>query len=283
MEIWPNFFIVGAPRAGTTSLYEYLKNIKGIFMSRVKETYFFSPNVNIELILSKPVQDTKNYLKLFHGVKNEKAIGEATPTYFWDPDSPRLIHEKIPNAQIIVILRNPVERAFSHYLWLVGLGKEKSSFYESIKNALNAKPNYSGRIIEGGLYSKQYEKYLKIFGKEKIKLIIFEEFSKNTRQILLEILKFLEVDSDPPEIFQKFNAYVEPRGKIAKNVIQNKFIQKIGSNLPRSIGSKAKTILDKESSKPEMPHEDRVFLENFYHDDTKNLEKILKRGLPWGI
>ena len=283
MQVWPNFFIVGAPRAGTTSLHEYLKNCQGVFMSPIKETYFFSPNVNMELILSKPVKNQKDYLKLFHGVKNEQAIGESTPSYLWDPYSATLIHDKIPDARIIIILRNPIDRAFSHYLWLVSLGKENLSFSDAIKKSLSAKPDFSGRIIEAGMYSNQIKKYLDIFDKEQIKILIFEEFSNDPKKTVEDILNFLNVNSDPPDEFKAFNTYVEPRGKFAKGVLQNKFLQKIGTNLPRTLASQATKILDKDATKPKIRDSDLHLLKEIYSDDVQNLEKILNRKLPWNF
>ena len=283
MGIWPNFFIVGAPRAGTTSLYEYLKNCENVFMSPIKETYFFSPNVNMNLILSKPVKDQKDYQKLFHNVKTEKAIGEATPSYLWDPDSAKLIHEKIPKARIIIMLRNPIDRAFSHYLWLVSLGKENLSFSEAIKKSLSAKPDFSGRIIDGGMYSNQIQRYLDEFDQKQIKIIIFEEFLKNPKLIVEDILNFLDIDSNPPEIFKAFNSYVEPRGKLAKSMIQNKFLQKLGTSLPQTIASQATKILDKKAVKPKMSESNMKILKNIYSEDVKNLKSILNKDFLWNF
>ena len=283
MGIWPNFFIVGAPRAGTTSLYEYLKNCENVFMSPIKETYFFSPNINMKLILSKPVKNQKDYQKLFHNVKTEKAIGEATPSYLWDPDSAKLIHEKIPNARIIIILRNPIDRAFSHYLWLVSLGKENLSFSEAIKKSLSAKPDFSGRIIDGGMYYNQIKRYYDEFDKKQIKIIIFEEFSKDPKRIIEDVLRFLDVDSNPPEIFETFNSYVEPRGKLAKSMIQNKFLQKIGTRLPQNLASQATKILDKKATKPNISKSDIQTLKKIYFEDIKELENILNRKIPWDL
>ena len=115
MEKWPNFFIVGAPRAGTTSLYAYLSQIPGIYMSPVKEPEFFSPNrsTNDDLI---PIVNKNDYLTLFKNVKDELLIGEASTCYLEDPDSPKLIYNKVADAYIIILLRDPIERAYSHYL-----------------------------------------------------------------------------------------------------------------------------------------------------------------------
>jgi len=108
---WPNFFIVGAQKAGTSSIYSLLRSIPGIYMSPLKEPNYFSPNSP-----TRPSHDKKRYAGLFGGVTDEIAIGEASPSYLWDPDSPKLIHDAIPKARIIISLRDPVQRAYSQYL-----------------------------------------------------------------------------------------------------------------------------------------------------------------------
>jgi len=99
MEHWPNFFIVGAPRAGTTSLYEFLKRTKGVFMPSYKEPHYFSVTIDRSLINRKPIRDKKKYLQLFKKVNNEKAVGEASTSYLWDTEAPKLIYKKKPKLK----------------------------------------------------------------------------------------------------------------------------------------------------------------------------------------
>jgi len=113
---WSNFFIVGAPKAGTTSLYQHLKNIPQIFMSPVKEPNFFSITNIPEDHYLKPIMNSEKYLSRFNGVLNEKIFGEATTLYLSDPKTPNLILKKSPNAKILISLRDPVERLFSNHL-----------------------------------------------------------------------------------------------------------------------------------------------------------------------
>ena len=113
MERWPNFFIVGAPKAGTTSLHEYLSNIPGIFMSAEKEPNYFSMTViSKDDQSANPIRDKKKYLELFKNAKDEKIIGESSPNYLSDPEAPNLIHQVSPDAKILISLRDPVEQAF---------------------------------------------------------------------------------------------------------------------------------------------------------------------------
>jgi len=254
-------------------------------MSPVKEPNYFSISVNPETFLSKPIRDKTKYLNLFKDVKNEIAVGEASPSYLWDPKAPELIHEVVPDARIIIMLRDPIERAFSHYLLFLGLGTEKSTFSEAIKNALKAKHDYSGRLIEAGLYAQQIKRYLEIFGSDKIKIIIFEEFFLDTTNSFKQVLEFLGLKSNPPdsmnEIHMRFSI---PRGKLAELIVRNQAIRKMGKIIPRTIvPASLKSIFTKKTPKPKIPLDDRKFLEEFYRDDVKNLQKILGRSLPWQI
>jgi len=111
MDRFPNFFIVGAPRAATTTLYDYLKRTEGIFMSPKKEPHYFSQSISTKQA-PHAIRDKKKYLSLFKNVQNEKAVGEASASYLWDPLAPKLIHHHVPNAKIIIMTLHFLRSAF---------------------------------------------------------------------------------------------------------------------------------------------------------------------------
>ncbi len=285
METWPNFFIVGAPRAGTTTLYEFLSKTEGVYMSQHKEPHYFTRSV-ASSDLYQAIQDKKKYLDLFKKVKDEKAVGEGSTSYLWDPKAPVLIHELIHDAKIIIILRNPIERAYSVYLWRISNGKNYT-FHEAIKESLESKDDfYKGLIINGGWYFEQVQRYLKIFGSDQVKIVIFEEFIKNPKKTVMEILEFFGVKTKPPESVELVhNTLTVPKGKLSAVLLQNKMIKKIGQDvLPTSLGEYvSKKILGKKISKPRMKHQDRVLLGDIYREDVESLKKLLKRDLPWKL
>ena len=96
MKNWPNFFIVGVPKAGTTSLYEYLKDVPGIFLSDRKEPGYFSRSSVPANSIHRPIRDKEEYLNLFEKVKDEKIVGEASPHYLTDVYACELIHQVSP-------------------------------------------------------------------------------------------------------------------------------------------------------------------------------------------
>jgi len=284
MERWPNFFIVGAPRSGTTSLYEYLKDVPEVFMSPVKEPNYFNPSVDDDLFLSKPIRG-KKYLELFKNVKDEKVIGEASPTYLWDPKTPKLIHGIVPHAGIIISLRDPIERAFSEYLFLRGLGSEKGSFLEIIKRSIRDEDYSSNRIIQNGLYFEQVKRYLDIFGTDQVKILIFEELVQDTWGLVKQVLDFLKVKHDPTtSVNEIHNAFTLPRGQIASSIVKNKVLRKMGKTLlPREGLFSLRKILTKKTAKPSITNEEKSILKEFYHNDVRKLEKLLNQKLPWQV
>lgn len=281
-ETWPNFFIVGAAKAGTTSLYAYLKNTPGVYMSEHKEPHYFIDNM-------KPgYYDESKYLQLFKNVKNEKAIGEASVDYLIDPSSAKCIHDKIPDAKIIILLRDPVERAFSSYLMYTNRTKKDLSSHEIFLETFGTeyglkydKNPYLGR----GLYSSQVKKYLEIFGEENVGVWFFEDMKKDTMQVVKGVLKFLKIDSLPPDNVSKiYNPYLVFRGKIAESLCLNTTIRKIVPiflptlTLRHLVFNK---LFIKEAQKPKLPESERRKLENYYYDDVIALEKVLKKKIPW--
>jgi len=286
MQKWPNFFVVGAPKAGTSSLYTYLKKTEGVYMSPVAEPHYFSP-VTADLVHFEKIREKNDYLILFKDAKDEKAIGECSPLYLQDPKTPELIQKTIPHAKIIISLRDPLERAFSHYLMLWRIGNFIEPFNVALRKFAESKEKESQflhSIIEPGFYYESIKRYLDIFGQNQVKIIIFEEFVKNTRKTILEILNFLNVCSKPPEnIDEIYNPYLEPRGRLADSIIRNKIVRKFAKKTIKQSTSWniIKNFLSTKKEKPKLSLYEKEKLWEIYEDDVIKLKKLLKRPLPW--
>jgi len=288
MEKWPNFFIVGAPKAGTSSLYTYLDSIPGIFMSMPKEPNYFSVKTISENshTVMKPIRDKSKYLDLFKKVKDEKIIGEASPSYLSDPEAPKLIHEIAPEAKIIISLRDPVERTFSYYLMFIRGGFMKDSFHDEVQKALKLVRIYNKRSLrlETGLYAEDIQRYHDIFGPEQVKIIIFEEFINDVKKTMKDILSFLDIDYELNEFdVEAYNKFGVPRSPISQFILRRGNLRRLAARFmsPSKRRILKEKILLKNEPKPEMPDEDREILRNFYREDVYKTEKILKRKLPW--
>jgi len=287
MDNWPNFFVVGAPKAGTTSLHEYLRRIPGIYMSPEKEPNFFSAKTIHEEGPTIPIRNKKKYLNLFKKVKDEKIIGESSPNYLVDPDAPKLIHRVSPEAKILISLRNPVDRLFSHYLMYRSVGRIKISFSEFIEKEFKHEYDY-GKLrlsLESSFYSNHVKRYIDIFGKDQVKIIFFEELIEDTNSVLRDILKFLNVSISIDNLeTEAHNPYSEARGEISKKIYTDMRVRKFVKRgiMPVSVRRFLRyKVFMKKQPKQKIDENDRHVLEKFYDDDVQKLKNILNRELPW--
>ena len=227
-QVLPNFFIVGAGKAGTTSLYSYLRQHPQIYMSPVKEPSHFATEIRVEAF-SEPlrrhnelqsrelakvlndgeacqptgwiVSDWEEYVRLFRGVNGETAIGEASAAYLWSATAAANIRARIPHAKIIMILRDPAERAFSQYLHQVSVGLTAATFREHVKLCERAHGK-GGRLsvvypfLEIGLYYWQVKRYLDLFPRERIRIYWYEEAWRQPAKMMVDVFDFLEVDPE---------------------------------------------------------------------------------------
>jgi hypothetical protein len=222
-----------------------------------------------------PVKTKADYLQLFRGVRDEVAIGEASPGYLRDPNAPMRIREAVPQARIIMILRDPVEQMYSHYFSYARGISTPVSLHEAVR---------SYRHLYIAFYAEQVRRYLETFPPERVKILIFEELAKNPAQTMREVLNFLGVNAAVPDNVGKvYNAYTEPRWAFIAGVLQNNLARSLWYRLVAKRIRRAASRLYKKPSaqKPPMPEEIRQVLEAAYREDVLKLENILGRPLPW--
>ena len=278
---WPDFFIVGAPRAGTTSLYSHLNRVDGIFFPKYKEPNFFSTTTSKKHFFNA-IRNEKKYLKLFEK-SGDQLKGEASPSYLRDPNAPHLIFDANPDAKIIIILRNPAQRTFSHYVLGKALHKITTPFSELIRMQIDNEWSY--RIMNSSMYYEQVKRYVDTFGRSQVKILIFEEFVRDTRLHVQDILNFLGVNGKiPKNINKQYHQTVRfkaPVSLILKNYtltrIISKFISRFGDIQPGEF------LVDKNAQKPKIAKIDEEFLNDLYRKDVEKLEILLGRSLPWDM
>lgn len=281
-----NFFIVGAPKAGTTSLHNYFMEHDNIFMPEMKEPNYFAYEQIVEQNLfykERGVGTLSEYNNLFKEVKDEKAVGEASVSYLFYDQTPKKIKDYNPNAKIIILLRDPIKRAHSHYLMDYKLGYTNVSFEDIVNNRSNHKLKnlYYQQYIELGLYYEQVKRYIDTFGTESVKIYLNEDLKKDTKGIVKELLHFLEVDSNSiPDISKEYNTYKKPKNKLLHKLFTfQKLRNKLGKLLPQSIKNFILNFILEETDKPEIENETLIKLKEIYNEDISNLEKLIKRDL----
>jgi len=272
-------------KAGTTSLYEYLSKVPEIYMSPKKEPRYFSVNDEDPAVIS--IREKQEYLDLFHNVVDEKIIGEASPTYIYDSEAPKLIHKVSPNARILISLRDPIQRAYSAYFHQKRNGITNSeSFHQVLEKVMNNKkvrPRIN-RIFSDGLYYESIKRYLDIFGKDQVKIIFFDDLIKNTLTTMNKIVKYLGLNfvfenSD----FEVHNPYVISKNELITNTLRDHqgFKKILRKFIPSSTREKINKAMFVYEEKPKMDENDRKTLIKFYTEDVLKVKKLLGKDLPW--
>lgn len=188
-----DFLCIGAQKAGTTLLYEHLKKIDDIFLPESKELHFFDDIKNYH-------RGINYYFEYFKNAKTDQKKGEITPAYIFFDKVPGRIRQSLNSEKIkfIVLLRNPVDRAYSQYNMSIKQGHENLSFEQALMYENYRLKEYSDCVnftyLKRGFYSKQILNYFKYFNKKKFKFILFEKFVKEQKKYIYEILDFLEID-----------------------------------------------------------------------------------------
>ncbi|MBX6422897.1 sulfotransferase [Thermosulfurimonas sp. F29] len=292
----PNFLIVGAAKSGTTSLYYYLKEHPEIFLPDKKELRFFSQmrgdfrGPGDENLNRTIVKDINDYMKFFETVKMEKAVGDISPDYlYYFRNSIKNIKKFLGDPKIIIILRNPIERAYSHYLYFLRDGREYLSFEEALsqeerRNLLNWEWAWFYKDV--GFYYNQVKAYLENFS--EVKIYLYDDLKKDPLKLVQDIYKFLEVNDSfvPKSINEKFNISGVPKNKFLHKLLVQpnpiifpiKFVLK--SMLPRDTRQRLRNkFLQKILKKPQMKPETREYLKQLYKEDILKLQELIKRDL----
>lgn len=203
----PDFLLVGAAKSGTSSLDKYLSQHPDIFIPAKKEAHFFSTpdfpdqftGPGDEGMNRYTLRSWQEYQSLFDKVHNHKAVGESSVFYLYYPGTAERIVRTIPKARILILLRNPVDRAYSAYMHLVRDGRETLDFEQSLALEAQRKASHYEPMWlykELGMYSGQVRQYLKHFDRRAVKVVLFEEFVRDPQSAMEQIFDFLGVDTD---------------------------------------------------------------------------------------
>jgi Sulfotransferase family len=289
MGAWPNFFIVGAAKAGTTSLHAYLKQHPQVFLPKVKEPHYFAefhPSQELAHV-AEYIADPDEYLRLYSGSTRFPAIGDASPSYLWDTKAPQRIHQVCPQARIIILLRDPVARAHSHYLMDVRAHIESLPFGEALRCDFARKEKgwwQSHLYVESGLYHDQVLRYLETFGRAQVLILLFDELVKRPRELVMKVAEHLDIDSVPfarMDLSPAHNAFKMPRWMTAHRFATSRF----GKQMRRYCipGPVNRWLRESEwlfqKKKPPIEDEARQFLQGIFAPEIARLENLLGRSL----
>ncbi len=294
----PNFFIVGAPKCGTTALYTYLINHPNIFMPDVKEPHFFADDFAGYRYISSEAQ----YLRLFKGAEERHtAVGEASVFYLYSQTAVRNLRDFEPNAKILVMLRNPLDMLPSLHDQLIWSFRETepefARAWQLQAERLQGK-NLPEHCLapehlqygEVGKFGGQVQRVLNIFPREQVKVILFDDFASDTRAVYEDCLQFLGLESDGRAEFPRVNANRKHRWaalsrflvhppfplSVVKKGLKSIGATKFGlSQIQRSIIQSNTTPARRAPLEPDFRRE----LADHFKEDIGLLESLLQRDL----
>ncbi|MGH6904576.1 MAG: sulfotransferase family protein [Geminicoccaceae bacterium] len=291
--IMPNFLIIGSQSAGTTSVYNYLKQHPQVYVSPTKETNFFvyeGHNLDISPHLPPGVTTLAAYQALFSDVLEHKAIGEASPLYLVDPHAAERIRHYIPKARLIAILRDPAERAHTAYWMRVRDGRERRSFEQAIDQEMSGRFDESldfalRYYVRWGLYATHLKTYLALFDQAQLAVYLFDDLRADPAKFMGKLFRFLEVDDAfIPDTSVRYNASGLSRSKPLQPLFRKSSITRaLRRALPDSLGRRAASFQEhwrsRELSKPSMPPKLRRKLVARYQSEILELQGMIKRDL----
>lgn len=292
---WPDFLIVGTARSGTTSLHEYLGKHPGIFMPLQKEPSFFTfynTTPQFKDARNKYITTVEEYVKLFE-TKNEKISGESsTPYLYFYKNTIENIRSLIPEyrkLKIIIILRDPADRAYSQYMHMRRDLQETLSFEEAMaaeKNRMQENYHFDFFYVDKGFYYEQVKAYLENF--DQVKILYYHQLENNPEKLVQELYSFLGVDAalNTHELKQR-NQSGEMKVKwfkqiitTRKNPVLNFFRKLMGRDMKKRVRNFIKGLLLKYNlKKTEMPKETRQKLIDIYKPDIQKLSGLLQKDL----
>ena len=284
----PNFLIIGAMKSGTTALYYYLEQHPEIYMSPVKEPNFFSSQEQENA--ADTVTNIGTYKHLFSGGSGKKAIGEASHSYLYEPGAAAEIRRYIPEAKLIAILRNPIDRAYSHFLHMVRSGTEP---LDDIAQALREEEvgihkertfqDYIGR----GLYYDQLKRYFGMFPRERVRVYLYEDLSDAPISTVQDAFRFLGVnDSFVPDVSLRRNVSGNPKYKSLDTLLRRQSRIKHAAKvyLPARMRWRLSKAFDDLKTRnlvepPPLRSEVRRQLISVYREDILKLQALIHRDL----
>ena len=293
----PNFFIVGAPKCGTTALYEYLRTHPNIYMSPVKEPHFFAKDLGTYPRI-KTLQD---YERLFvASTPQHLRVGEASVYYLRSTVAIQNIRQFNPDAKIIAMFRNPVEMVHSFHSQLLYVAEENVPDFETAwrlqerrARGLNIPPRSRGAFLlqyaEFARFGTQAARLLSSFPAAQVKLILYDDFTASPKQVYDEVIAFLDLPDDNRTEFPRINEnkrarldwlrslYRKPPPLLRSAIRGLKRV--VGAGSLRAVAGKVLELNTTKERRPQLEPAFRAQLAATFQEEVNHLSRLLNRDL----
>jgi hypothetical protein len=287
----PDFFIVGAPKSGTTALYSYLAGHPDICMSRIKEPQFFAADI---LGHQRTSTTLAKYLSNFDHAAGKSRVGEASTAYLASRTAPQEILDFNPTAQAIIMVRNPIEVIYAEHSERVFCGTEHITRFESALDSQGTRfwraGPFRGEPVQRLDYrqltrfSEQIQRYHDLFGKDRVHVILFDDFVNAPDVVYETVLSFLGLRPDGRHTFDMVNQNKRARSQEIQNLLRHppRVISRVKRVFPKLTG-RLRAIVEQvnvvHEPRPVLEAAFRQRLEKEYEPEVHNLERLLGRSL----
>lgn len=292
----PSFMIIGEARCGSTTLWNMLSQYKDIYFPTEKELHYFSSYSRFQPCGRSTEGRLSQYLEQFDDATPTQVCGESTPNYLSDPHALNRIKIALGNLKCIIILRDPVARAYSHYWQSVGRGWEDLTFEKAIKSEnsrlsdpLNFDAFHDFSYFTRGLYAKNLERTFQLFGRDNCLIFFLEEMKIDQKKAHAALEDFLSLNSSPKsknKITHSNRYQYSTTPKLSwcqrrfEKLVFRKHPETKLHKLYKTIGSVTRKYRTT-NSQPKIPKKTLEILRQKYNSPNKMLEEMVGRPLPW--
>ncbi|MFN0114160.1 MAG: sulfotransferase family protein [Paracoccaceae bacterium] len=291
----PDFLVIGAARAGTTAIHSFLRKSPRIFMPAGKEPNFFAFEGEALSVKGPGAEFINNsittlpaYNGLFAGAASGQLLGEASPLYLYVPKAPERIRHHVPDVRMVAVLRNPVDQAWSHFMYAT---KFRIETVEDFAKALALEEE---RLAEGWQplfgysrfprYAEQLERYFRLFPREQILIRTYDDFLADPARLMADILTHIGADASfRPDMEAGINAGGRPKSKVFQDFLMksNPITRAIGLVVPREVRWRIRDRLARINMKKDeaMPADAKAILLDRLGPEIRRLEPMIGRDL----
>jgi len=290
----PNFLLIGAEKSGTTSIHNYLRAHPGVFMARVKEPLFFAfegQSLNYkgpgdEEFNRRPVTALPDYQALFAGSEHYAAAGESSATYLYYPQAPERAAHYVPKAKLIVILRNPADRAYSNFLHGLRARKEHLDFGSALEAeqkriAAGWSPFFSYK--DKGWYHAQLCRWMNYYPRDQFLFFLYDDLRTRPMEVMRQIYEFIGVDPEfKPHVGVEYNVSGKPFSpRLHEFIKRNSPIHGLArSVMPKRFRARLKADITRWNlARPRIAPDLRSQLLAEYKPDLARLAPLIERDL----
>lgn len=275
-----DFLLVGAPRSGTTSLFRHLRRHPALFIPAAKEIPYFTDASRLE-------QGWDAFMATFFaGAGPDQMLGKLTPHYWDRPEVPALIHRQLPDVRLMALLRNPVDRAFSHYRFLVRRGVEPRSFADAVLDPTWTKFRH---YVPPGEYGRIVHNYLREFDRDRFLVLFTDQLRREPESVLQMVQAHLDLDQPFPTtgLDRRYNVGSSTtRLPWLVPLVRRTPLRRLWRALPERVREAAGKwyffeFAPRSEAAPELPAETRRRLVEHYRPDVAHLEELIGRPVPW--